>query len=206
MQAKTDPKPIAAEDEYLFGWNPTPGIVSVWAHRDGRALVWRRVGGSIVRSAENYRPWLLATSLQDVSYLGNALQPYNEHVGHKITLRYRELGGPETSYRYLLFARDGRLLERAILEGAGHRLRRPFNSINELGDAYYRVGAVEQYLMSTGQVYFRGMLYQDLHRLQFDLETTALDPIVAVSSWWLCGIIVALSAYWRPAHRKRRRN
>ncbi|GHO87307.1 DNA polymerase domain-containing protein [Dictyobacter formicarum] len=176
MQAQTDPTPIPIEDEYLFGWNPTPGIVSVWAHRDGRALIWRRVEGRIVRSAERYRPWLLATSLQDVSYLGDALQPYNEHAGHKVILRYRELEGPTASYNYLLFARDSRLLERTILEGAGLRLRRPVSSINELGDAYYRVGTVEQYLMSTGKVYFRGLTYQDLHRLQFDLETTALDP------------------------------
>ncbi|GCE03932.1 DNA polymerase domain-containing protein [Dictyobacter aurantiacus] len=176
MQTQTDPTPIPIEDEYLFGWNPTPGIVSVWAHRDGRALIWRRVNGTIVRSAEYYRPWLLATSLQDVKYLGDALQPYNEHASHKVVLRYRKLNGPASSYKYLLFARDNRLLERTILEGAGHRLRRPFNTLNELGDAYYRVGPVEQYLMSTGKVYFRGMTYQDLHRLQFDLETTALDP------------------------------
>ncbi|GER86962.1 DNA polymerase [Dictyobacter vulcani] len=176
MQAPTDPIPIETEDEYLFGWNTTPGIVSVWAHRDGRALVWRRVGDTIVRSTERYRPWVLATSLQDVAYLGPALQPYNEHVGHKVTLRYRELEGAEPSYRYLLFARDSRTLERAILEGAGHRLRRPYNTIGELGDAYYRVGPVEQYLMGSGKVYFRGLTYNDLHRLQFDLETTALDP------------------------------
>jgi DNA polymerase elongation subunit (family B) len=29
--------------------------------------------------------------------------------------------------------------------------------------------------MVTGQVYFQGLAYEDLHRLQFDLETTALD-------------------------------
>src|SRR5437667_9474537 len=30
--------------------------------------------------------------------------------------------------------------------------------------------------MLMGRVYFRGMVYDDLHRLQFDLETTSLDP------------------------------
>ena len=30
--------------------------------------------------------------------------------------------------------------------------------------------------MATGRVYFRGLAYTDLHRLQFDLETTALNP------------------------------
>jgi DNA polymerase elongation subunit (family B) len=30
--------------------------------------------------------------------------------------------------------------------------------------------------MATGRVYFRGLAYADLHRLQFDLETTSLSP------------------------------
>jgi DNA polymerase, archaea type len=176
MQVDTDTTLIQADDEYLFGWNSTPGIVSVWAHRDGRAIVWRRVDNQVVRSMERYRPWVLTTSLEDIAYLGMALQPFDAQVPDKVMIRYRELEGPEVSYRYLLFARDARTLERAILEGAGHRLGRPFATLNDLGDGYYRVGPVEQYLMSTGQVYFRGMIYDDLHRLQFDLETTSLDP------------------------------
>ncbi len=32
------------EDEYLFGWDKTPGIVSAWASREGQAIVWRREG------------------------------------------------------------------------------------------------------------------------------------------------------------------
>ena len=30
------------EDEWLWGWDDTPGIVSVWAERSGRATIWRR--------------------------------------------------------------------------------------------------------------------------------------------------------------------
>ena len=89
---------------------------------------------------------------------------------------YRVLDGPDGSYRYLLSARDGRMLERALLDGASQRLNRRITSLSALGDTYYRVGPVEQYLMSTGRVFFRGMAYHDLHRLQFDLETTSLDP------------------------------
>jgi DNA polymerase elongation subunit (family B) len=50
------------------------------------------------------------------------------------------------------------------------------NGLGELTDTYYQVGPVEQYLMQTGRVYFRGLNFEDLHRLQFDLETTSLDP------------------------------
>jgi DNA polymerase I len=49
------------EDEWLWGWDPTPGIVSVWAEADGRATVWRRIAetGVLVREEARYRPWLL---------------------------------------------------------------------------------------------------------------------------------------------------
>jgi DNA polymerase I len=89
---------------------------------------------------------------------------------------YRVLDGPEGSYRYLLSARDGRMLERELLAGASRRLNRKIASLSALDDTYYRVGPVEQYLMLTGRIFFRGMAYHDLHRLQFDLETTSLDP------------------------------
>jgi DNA polymerase elongation subunit (family B) len=34
----------------------------------------------------------------------------------------------------------------------------------------------EQYLVSTGRTYFRDLSFDQLHRMQFDLETTGLDP------------------------------
>ena len=171
-----DNSPTIAEDEYLFGWDPTPGIVSVWANREGRALVWRREGEQIVCTTERFHPWLLASSLDDLSHLGAALQPSTTASGAKVVLSYRELDGPADSYRFLLFARDGRTLERTVLDGASRRLGRRVNSLQDMQDFYYRVGPVEQYLMLSGRTYFRGMTYNDLHRLQFDLETTALDP------------------------------
>src|SRR5690242_310712 len=171
-----DKNPLSTDDEYLFGWDATPGIVSVWANREGKAVIWRREGGQVVRTTERFHPWLLASSLDDLTHLGAALQPLATHNGEKALIRYRELDGPTNSYRFLLFARDGRTLERTLLDGASHRLGQRVNSINELEDHYYRVGPVEQYLMLSGRTYFRGITYDELHRLQFDLETTALDP------------------------------
>ena len=165
-----------AMTENLFGWDPTPGIVSVWANREGRAVVWRREEGRILCTVEHFRPWLFAASLSDLSHLGTALQPVSAPTGATAAVSYQELDGPDNSYRYLLSARDGRTLERMLLTGASRRLNRQITNLNDLSDDYYRVGPVEQYLMLTGKVYFRGMVYDDLHRLQFDLETTALDP------------------------------
>lgn len=163
------------EDEYLFGWDPTPGIVSVWANRDGQAVIWRREGEHIICTRERFRPWLFATTLDDLAQLESALVS-STPGGNAASVTYRELDGPVESYRYVLSARNGRSLERTLVLGASRRLGRQIDSINELPDQYYRVGPVEQYLMQCGKAYFRGLNYNDLHRLQFDLETTALDP------------------------------
>ncbi|HLJ33670.1 MAG TPA: 3'-5' exonuclease, partial [Ktedonobacteraceae bacterium] len=164
------------EDTRLFGWDPTQGIVSVWANRDGRAVVWRRADEQVTYTVEQFRPWLFARSLDDLRHLGTSLQTAPADGEDTSSISYRELDGPEDSYRYFLSARDGRMLERTLLTGASRRLNRSITNLQELQDDYYRVGPVEQYLMFTGRVYFRGMVYDDLHRLQFDLETTALDP------------------------------
>ena len=34
----------------------------------------------------------------------------------------------------------------------------------------------EQYLVATGRTYFRDLSFDDLHRMQFELETTGLNP------------------------------
>src|SRR5260221_12927124 len=173
----SDKMPARSNDEWVFGWDPLPGIVSVWASRDGRALVWRREGEHVLCVKDTFRPWLFAVTLDDLAHLGQALiaSPTGSRADTSL-ISYRVLDGPDGSYRYLLTARDGRFLERALLTGASRRLSRRVNSLGELSDTYYQVGPVEQYLMQTGRVYFRGLNYEDLHRLQFDLETTALDP------------------------------
>ena len=55
----------AAQDEWLWGWDPAPGIVSVWAENDGSAIVWRQVedGSRLIRENARFRPWLLLDRL-----------------------------------------------------------------------------------------------------------------------------------------------
>lgn len=185
---------LLRDEQVLFGWDETPGIVSVWASREGQAFVWRRVEGRLVCERERFRPWLFATRLDDLDHLGERVARVEAPQTRTPTLpphppvdggsrrgeleqrfSYCELDGPPGSYRYLLSAASGRALERELLQGASRRLGKTVEQLSTLHD-YYRVGPVEQYLMLTGRVYFRGLAYDDLHRLQFDLETTALDP------------------------------
>ncbi|HLZ24140.1 MAG TPA: DNA polymerase domain-containing protein [Ktedonobacterales bacterium] len=167
------------EDEWLWGWDETPGIVSVWAERDGRALVWRRepVNPRPRREAERFRPWLLLASLDDLRDV--ELRPVAEDDTPALTdpaVTYRELRGPG-HLRFLVSAPDGRTLESALLAGASARLGRTVTRLAELGEEdVLAPPPEEQYLVATGRTYFRGLAFDDLHRLQFDLETTGLHP------------------------------
>jgi DNA polymerase elongation subunit (family B) len=129
----------------------------------------------VIREEDRFRPWIFAASMDDLMHLGRRLAAEESPEASRALVTYRELEGPADTYRYLFSARSGRALERAATAGASRRLGRRVSSTYDL-EGYYRVGPVEQYLMLTGRVYFRGLSYDDLHRMQIDLETTALDP------------------------------
>jgi DNA polymerase elongation subunit (family B) len=164
----------AREDEWLWGWDPTPGIVSVWAEPDGRAAVWRRIPqtGELVREDERFRPWILLDRLDDLCHLGPRLGREGEPGAD---VWYRELDGAG-ELRFVASAADGRALAAAVLHGASLRFGRRVGNLRELGAAaVLALPPEEQYLVATGRTYFRGLAFDQLRRLQFDLETTGLD-------------------------------
>ncbi len=80
-------------------------------------------------------------------------------------------------FRYLVSATDGRTLDTAVMNGASTRLGRQVTRLADIGDeAALSLPPEEQYLVATGRTHFRGLAFDDLHRLQFDLETTGLNP------------------------------
>ena len=166
---------MSVTDEWLWGWDPTPGIVSVHADSSGRATVWRRIPktGELVREVERFRPWLLLDRLDDLKHLGKDLAR-DGSSGARVT--YRELKGPG-ELRFLVRADDGRSLTSAILDGATRRLGKRVGHIRDLeDDTFLALPPEEQYLVATGRTYFKDLTFDELHRLQFDLETTGLDP------------------------------
>src|SRR3954469_15237891 len=161
-----------SEEEWLWGWDPTPGIVSVHAELDGRAMVWRRLRESdvLVREDERFRPWALLREIGDLAHLGPSLG--DESSG--ALFRYRELDGPG-ALRWLVTGDDGNALRAALLRGASERLDRRIGHLNEIEPEVLCLLPDEQYLVATGRTYFRDLPFDSLHRLQFDLETTGLD-------------------------------
>jgi DNA polymerase elongation subunit (family B) len=160
------------EDDWLWGWDPTPGIVSVWAEPNGHATVWRRVDRppqragvaftrALVREDVRFRPWLVLNRPDDV-------------VGARVTVR--ELAG-DGELRWLVRADDLDTLTAAVTRGASRRLGRRIGHVRELGDdAVLMLPPEEQYLVASGRTYFRDLAFDDLRRMQIDLETTGLDP------------------------------
>lgn len=160
------------EDDWLEGWDPTPAIVSVWAEPDGRAQIWRRVDGRLVRDDVRFRPWLVLDRLDDLAHLGPRLGREGDHPAE---VTYRELTGPG-ALRYLVRAADLTALTSAILRGASRRLGRTVTHLRDLGeDAALALPPDEQYLVASGRTYFRDLGFDQLARLQLDLETTGLD-------------------------------
>jgi len=65
----------------------------------------------------------------------------------------------------------------AVLEGATRRLGRRVSHFRELGkETALALPPEEQYLVATGRTYFRDLSFDDLRRMEFDLETTGLNP------------------------------
>ena len=125
------PPTLTSEDEWLWGWDPTPGIVSVWAEPTGHAVVWRRIPatGELVREDDRFRPWALLDRLDDLQHLGAQLAPDGTDDA---LVTYRELSGPG-ALRYLVSAGDGKTLSSAVLHGASHRLGKEVGHLRELG-------------------------------------------------------------------------
>ncbi|MFP5353781.1 MAG: ribonuclease H-like domain-containing protein [Gemmatimonadota bacterium] len=168
----------APQDEWLWGWDPTPGIVSVWGDARGRVALWRRHpdSGALVREDVRFRPWLLLARLDDLRHLGGRLVAAGRGGARDPScVTWRELDGPG-ELRFLVRAHELATITNAVLQGATRRLGQRPRHIRALGDHEVLVlPPEEQYLVATGRTYFRGLAYDQLQRLQFDLETTGLD-------------------------------
>ncbi|MEY4530447.1 MAG: putative DNA-directed polymerase, partial [Deinococcota bacterium] len=133
---------------WLEGWDETSGIVSIEATPSGLVQVWRRVHGQLLLETDRFSPWVYAKKPE----------PNWEKQGLQILL----LPGSGT-YKFLVSSENW-LKTRRVL------------GLTREHPNFYAVGLNEQYLMASGRTYFKGLEFNELKRLQFDLETTALKP------------------------------
>lgn len=167
----------------LFGWDPTTAIVSVDADADGRARVWRRAGEQVELSHHAFPNWFLTTSLDPLAHLParyfradwlrNSPAVLDESLA-VVELDAADVQG-EDAYRYLVLTNNLREVETALVETVNKRDGDEAQSLLDLRGLVLMCDPIEQFLTLTGRTYFKSFEFEELRRMQFDLETTGLN-------------------------------
>ncbi|MCA1644060.1 MAG: ribonuclease H-like domain-containing protein [Chloroflexi bacterium] len=170
----------------LFGCDPTPGIVAVEADSCGRARVWRRSGDGTEATEHRFPNWFLATGLDLLAHLpaqhltADTLRRAHGQLTLPDELAIVELDCPladddDDVYRYLVLTTNLDEIETDLVETANKRDGGDAQTLADLRGLIVAWPPIEQFLTLTGRTYFKGLTFGDVHRLQFDLETTGLN-------------------------------
>ncbi len=135
--------------------------------------MWRRIKetGKVIQEQEKFRCWMLLEHLED---LGPLFPVVGRTAGNRFSLEVKTLEGNDP-LRYLVTGSDGRALMDAVLKGISKRREKQITRLRD-DESVLFLPPEEQYLVSTGRTYFKDLAFDELHRMQFDLETTGLDP------------------------------
>ncbi len=145
--AAAEAEPVGA---LIFGSDPTPRIVAVEAV-DSAIWLYIREGERLRVVKEPFQPWLLSD--QPLTMRGVEWEELRGDFGERPSLCY---------------------LARCVDRDAFERLR---DALREEHRATLIYGSfARQYLMITGKTLFKGMAFEDLHRVQLDIETSTLTP------------------------------
>ena len=133
----------------LFGFDPTERVVSVEAGERGGLTLYRRLqNGDVETSYAPYRPWILLRETPDFQLKGT---------------QYTELEGEGFRILAEFSAPDQYLQARKLIQD------RHLASVKFAGGARLA-------LLRSGMTLFKGMIFGEVVRMQFDLETNGLDP------------------------------
>lgn len=136
-------------DMVLYGADPTPNIVAVEVEADaGQAILFIREGDTVSTKSVPFIPWLASESER---YFAGATTTRLEGDGHAWRIDFKESGW----HGFL----DGR-----------RALRDEHSGVIAYGSQ------VKQFLIGTGISLFKGMTFDEVRRMQIDIETTTLSP------------------------------
>lgn len=137
-------------DPALFGKDPTPNIVAIEAVNHHIRLFIRE-NGTLRTQEERFRPWLLSDT--------PLTMPNVEWEELKGGLEGRRM------LKYLAYCSD-----REVFDNLRRALRDYHREILAYGSL------PRQYLMLSGKTLFKGMTFDELYRMQVDIETSTLMP------------------------------
>jgi DNA polymerase elongation subunit (family B) len=175
------PTPAADTDLALFGRDDTPRLIDVRPLTSGDEAAVRRYlrSGDGERVVSDVQPFYPFFFLSDLALLGGF--PRSGYL-------YQRLAG-SNPYQHLIVTQSwGAYWDaiRHVERAAESREKRP-------RELYLVSSPVQQYLTQTGQTCFKGMAFDDLHRLQLDIETYTTEGFPNANRPGDGVIIVALS-------------
>jgi DNA polymerase elongation subunit (family B) len=143
-----------SQNQTLFGWNDTSGIVSLELEGEHHVRVYRREGGRVVSELQEFRPLLWVQS-------GDVLRDF------KAEFELRELRGHLFFRALAVFHswNDVNAAKKYLSKSTGKQpsdKSAPYLFLND---------PIHQHLLATGQTSFRSMTFRELNRLQIDIET-----------------------------------
>lgn len=150
--------PAFLDNLVLFGRNPSQRIIAVEPVPGGQMKVMRRDGKKLVEEAQEFWPFL---------WVSEAALMQGFPAKHEC----EELRGDGAFHHLVRFQswNDFLAARKHLSAATGHSLTDPAAPFFSLGDP------VQQHLLATGQTFFKGMRFEELHRLQLDIETDC-DP------------------------------
>lgn len=134
-------------EQVLFGASADTSIVCVEPDPQNGAHVYRRTGSTVTCDLQPFQPWLLMRDSPEAE-LGAASVSEMEGDGLRYLAEFRS-------------------------QGEYHRARYRLREQHRESLSYSGAKAV---LMRSGQSLFKGMRFEEIVRLQFDIETFGLDP------------------------------
>lgn len=140
-------------NQLLFGHDPTPGLTAFELEGEDRVRVFSRKDGKLTSELEPFTPFLL---LADEKFL----------KGLRGALKVERLEGSGFFKHLVLFPSWGELLKaKAYVQRASGKTPSapgaPYLFLND---------PVHQYLLLSGRTSFLGLSFQDLRRMQLDIE------------------------------------
>lgn len=132
----------------LFGKDETEGIIDVVPKGDNKVTVYRRTPEIVAEEAE-YHPFFFLSDIQ-------LLRDYPRE-----RYKFQKLKG-DNYYQYLVVVEDLWDAVRHVESVVGSKRPREIYTVSS---------PVQMYLYQTGRTCFKGMTFDDLHRMQLDIET-----------------------------------
>ena len=158
-------------NDLLFGKDKEENIVGAYQLTDTRIRVFNRINGTVSFHDEPFFPFIFVSD-------ASLLEGFIPEDKDKFWLV--KLGG-SNFYQCLSIFRSWKTYKGAIDFINGKKYTAASESSNEGGQfennshMYNKGDAVTQYLLQSGKTLFKGMIFDDLYRMQLDIETN-YDP------------------------------